>query len=81
MGNMPHFNCCNGKNKQIIIQSDLEIQGFENHSNINSKETNNNRYLYINDKENNDILRKSLSPENRFINPLPDIVCIKYKKI
>ncbi len=81
MGRIPYFNCCNGQNKQIIKKTELVVQGFEKYSNINRKETNNNKYLYVNEKAGIDMSTKTLSPENHFINPLPEIVSIKYKKI
>ena len=79
MGNIP-FCYCYEKNKQIVMNSDLYIKGIENHSNINKKDTNNNN-IYINEKFEFDINKSTLSPQNKLINPLPEIVIIKYKKL
>ncbi len=79
MGNIPFCNYYE-KNKQIVIKSDLNIKGIENHLNINQKDTNNNN-IYMNEKFEFDINQSTLSPQNKLINPLPEIVIIKYKKL
>ena len=76
MGSMPYCLCDTNK-KYTTIESDLFVEQIEDDSYIFDKEMNkmNNSNSKI------DLgMHKTLSPQNNFINPLPDIVVIKYKK-
>ena len=54
---------------------------MESNSNIYNKELNKISYSNVKEKIDSDLSKSTLSPEyNNFINPLPDIVVIKYKK-
>ena len=82
--------CCDNfdKNQQIVIQSDLKYESFEENENQIVKEKviknniNSNRNLkndFSFQKTINTFTPKS-ADENDFINPLPEIVAIKIKK-
>ncbi len=80
MGCIPYSNCL-PKKKQAIIKSEIFIPKIERNSNIFNEELNKISYSNIKEKIDFDLNKSTLSPEyNNFINPLPDIVIIKYKK-
>ena len=79
MGNIPYC-VCNEKRKQISIKSEFDLNKLENilDSGINVKEEDNQQFESGKmECENN---KSTLSPQNKFINPLPEMVIIKYKK-
>ena len=79
MGCIPYCNCYS-KKKQVIIKSEIFIPKMESNSNIYNKELNKISYSNVKEKIDSDLSKSTLSPEyNNFINPLPDIVVIKYK--
>ena len=63
--------CCDNfdKNQQIVIQSDLKYESFEENENQIVKE----KVIKNNINSNRNL-------KNDFINPLPEIVAIKIKK-
>ena len=70
---------CFHNNKNVIIEkSDLNIQKAENFSESNNKEFRN--YIYSSNNKSTITSQKS-GLNNTIINPLPDIVIIKPKKI
>ena len=80
MGNIPYCICIENR-KQISIQSDLDMNNLDNILNlhINVKEADNQQFESGKmECENN---KTTLSPQNKFINPLPEMVIIKYKKV
>ena len=77
MGNMP--NCTYfSKTKQIISKSEVIIKDFENIINLSKKEIKDKSNYNIDKKDENE---NTLSSQNYFINPLPEIVIVKFKKL
>ena len=78
MGSIPNC-CCVEKRKDVIKNSELIIKKYESCNLIRLERTNNSD---TNKKLDNEIINKStLSPQVPFINPLPNIVILKHKKI
>ena len=87
---MGNSYCCNNfdRNKQIVIESDLIYETFVENENqiIKEKEKNNDIISNESPKHGFSFLKtaKSLThqsiDENDFINPLPEIVIIKFKR-
>ncbi len=70
MGNIPHCVCIEKRN-QILLKSELDI------NNIEYMKERNQKFEKI-ESQNNET---TLSPQYKFINPLPEIVIIKHKKL
>ena len=81
MGSIPNCICYTNK-KYVLIESDLYVDNnnMEVDSYIYNKEFGKMNISNSRDKMDSDINRTTLSPQNNFINPLPDIVIIKFKK-
>ena len=78
MGSIPNC-CCVEKRKDVIKNSELIIKKYESCNLIRLERANNSD---TNKKLDNEIINKStLSPQVPFINPLPNIVILKHKKI
>ena len=79
---MGFTQCCfNPDNKQLIAKSDLNfIDGQGYFSEIENKELH-NCALYSSNNKSTTSISPITEPRNIFINPLPDIVKIKRKKI
>ena len=78
MGSIPNC-CCAEKRKNVIKNSELIIKKYESCNLLKLESLDNS---YSNKKLDNEIINKStLSPQVPFINPLPNIVILKHKKI
>ena len=82
MGSTPFCFCSENKNCINAI-SDVIIKQNDNDLNLNYKERTEKENYNINkisDYDNNRS-NSTFSPPGKFINPLPDIVVLKYKKL
>ena len=78
MGSMPNCICYNDK-RCTQIEPDYFVEKIEDDSYIFNKAMKRMDISNSREKIDSDIY-KTLSPQYNFINPLPDIVVIKYKK-
>ena len=80
MGNVPYcFNC--EQKKQIIKDSEIIIDDSNEFSNIKYREIKTSQDFILNKKLDLDTNKNSLSPQIDFINPLPNIVILKPRRI
>ena len=81
MGNVPYcFNC--EQEKQLIKGSEVIIDDDSNEfSNLKYKEIKSNQDFILNRKLELDTNKNTLSPQIDFINPLPNIVILKPRRI
>ena len=78
MGSIPYC-CCAEKRKNVIKNSELIIKKYESCNLLKQERLD---YSDSNKKLDNEIINKStLSRQMTFINPLPNIVILKHKKI
>lgn len=80
MGSTPSCLCFQKKN-QLIIDSEIIFQNFEDYMENINKEKRDSRNSIINKKSEIDNYKNTLSIRNDFINPLPEIVVIRYKNL
>ena len=80
MGNVPFcFNC--EQKKQIIKDSEIIIDDSNEFANIKYKEIKASQDFILNKKLDLDTNKNTLSPQIDFINPLPNIVILKPRRI
>ena len=80
MGSIPLCFCVQRK-KQLIINSEVIFQDFENYNESNIKGKRESLNSLLNRKSEIDNYKNTLSIKKDFINPLPDIVIIKHKNL
>ena len=78
--------CCNNfdRRQQVVLQSDLIYESLEEKENYIIREkdinSNSNHKSNLSLQKNTNIFSPKSSDENDFINPLPEIVVIKFKR-
>ena len=78
MGNIPFCICIEKRKNKLLIESDIIIKKFENYSNLSNEERKGHNYIIK--KFDYELNKGSLTPQNDFVNPLPNIVILKHKK-
>ena len=80
MGNVPYcFNC--EQKKQIIKDSEIIIDDSNEFANIKYKEIKASQDFILNKKLDLDTNKNTFSPKIDFVNPLPNIVILKPRRI
>ena len=80
MGSIPYCICIE-KRKNKLLESEIIIKKFDNYTNdanLSNEERKDHNYIIKN--LDYDINKGSLTPQNDFDNPLPNIVILKHKK-
>ena len=80
MGSVPYCFSVEQK-KQIIKDSEVVIDDSNEFSNIKYKEIKTSQDFILNKKLDLETNKNSLSPQIDFINPLPNIVIVKPRRI
>ena len=80
MGSNPYCFCVQKKN-QLIIDSEIIFQNFEDYLEHSNKDKRESQNSIINRKTEIENSKNTLSIRNDFINPLPEIVVIRRKNL
>ena len=79
MGSIPYCICIE-KRSNKLLESDIIIKKYENYTNYDNLSNEERKvHNYINKKFGYEPSKSSLARKNDFVNPLPNIVILKYK--
>ena len=81
MGSIPYCVCIK-KRKNKLLESEIIIKKYDNYTNdVNLSNEERKHHNYIIKNLDYDLNKSSLTPQNEFGNPLPNIVILKHKKL